>query len=155
MSNSLKSSPPQGGKTIVLSIKPQYAALILAGSKTVEFRRAWAAESVDTVAIYASAPIQRLVGVVKVTEVVRAKPTKLWSYCTRCGGGLSKAELSAYLDGKETGFAIFLMDAQRFSQSIDPRKIIKNFSPPQSFRYLEKTEILKLEKLIQQMGAKQ
>lgn len=148
MHNLPKSSTPQGSRAIVLSIKPGYAELILAGSKTVEFRRVWAAESVDTIAIYASAPIQRLVGIVKVAEVVRAKPTTLWGYCSKRGGGLSKAELSAYLDGKDTGFAVLLMDARRFSQSVDPRKIIKDFSPPQSFRYLANTEIRKLEKLI-------
>ena len=151
MSNSPKSLTPPGGRTIVLSIKPQYAELILTGSKTVEFRRVWAAESVDTIAIYASAPIQKLVGVVKVTEVVKAKPTTLWSYCSKLGGGLSKAELSAYLDGKDTGFAVLLMDAKRFSQSVDPRKVIKDFLPPQSFRYLANTEIHKLEKLIPQV----
>lgn len=151
MHNLLKFSTPQGGRTIVLSIKPQYAELILAGSKTVEFRRVWAAESVDTIAIYASAPIQRLVGVVKVSEVVKAKPTTLWGYCSKFGGGLSKAELSAYLDGKDTGFAVLLMDAKRFSQSVDPRKIIKDFLPPQSFRYLANTEIRKLEKFVPQV----
>lgn len=141
---------PQGSRAIVLSIKPQYAELILAGSKTVEFRRVWAAESVDTIAIYASAPIQRLVGIAKVADVVRAKPATLWGYCSKRGGGLSKAELSDYLDGKDTGFAILLMDAKRFSQGVDPRKVIKDFSPPQSFRYLADMEIRKLEKLIAQ-----
>lgn len=150
MHNLPKFSLPQGSRAIVLSIKPEYAELILAGSKTVEFRRVWAAESVDTIAIYASAPIQRLVGIVKVAEVVRAKPTTLWSYCSKHGGGLSRAELSAYLDGKDTGFAVLLMDARRFSPSVDPRKIIKDFLPPQSFRYLANTEIHKLEKLIPQ-----
>lgn len=154
MTNSPKSSAPQAGRAIILSIKPQYAELILAGSKTVELRRVWAARRVDTIAIYASAPIQRLVGVVKVMEVVRAKPTTLWGYCSKRGGGLSKAELSAYLDGKDTGFAVLLMDVRRFSQNVDPRKVIKNFSPPQSFRYLENAEIRKLEKLITQTEVK-
>lgn len=153
MPNSSKSSKPPGGRAIVLSIKPQYAELILDGSKTVEFRRVWATERVDTIAIYASAPVQRLVGVVKVTEVVRAKPTTLWNYCSSRGGGLSKAELSAYLDGKDTSFAVLLMDARRLFQSIDPRKVIKDFLPPQSFRYLAHTEMRKLEKLIPQAEA--
>ena len=151
MINLLKSSTLQGGRAIILSIKPKYAELILAGSKTVEFRRVWAAESVDTIVIYASTPIQKLLGIVKITEVVKAKPATLWSYCSKLGGGLSKAELSAYLDGKDTGFAVLLMDAKRFSQSVDPRKVIKDFLPPQSFRYLVNTEIRKLEKFISQV----
>ena len=94
MINLLKSSTPQGGRAIILSIKPKYAELILAGSKTVEFRRVWAIESVDTIVIYASTPIQKLLGIVKVTEVVKAKPATLWSYCSKRGGGLTKTELA-------------------------------------------------------------
>lgn len=150
MTNSLKSLMPQGGRSIVLSVKPQYAELILAGSKTVEFRRVWAAHKVDTIAIYASSPIQKLVGVVKVAEVVRAKPETLWSYCSKRGGGLSKAELLAYLFGKDAGFAVLLTGARRFSQGVAPKKVIKNFSPPQSFRYLTQSEAHKLEQLISQ-----
>lgn len=144
---------PPVGKAIVLSIKPKYAELILSGSKTVEFRRVWAAESVDTIAIYASAPIQKLLGVVQVSDVVRAKPATLWGYCSKRGGGLSKAELSAYMNGKDAGFAVLLNDAKRFSQGIDPYKVIKDFSPPQSFRYMTAAEIRKLEKLTRHQEA--
>jgi hypothetical protein len=86
MTSLRKSSLPQAGRTIVLSIKPKDADLILAGTKTVEFRRAWAAEKVDAIAIYASAPIQRIVGVAQVSNVVSAKPTLLWDYCKKRGG---------------------------------------------------------------------
>lgn len=145
---------PPVGKAIILSIKPKYADLILAGSKTVEFRRAWAAEKVDTIAIYASSPTQKLVGIVQVSEVVRAKPTTLWSYCSKRGGGLSRAELLAYLHGKESGLAVLLNSVKKFRQGIDPTKVIKDFSPPQSFRYMTATEMRKLEKIILQQEAK-
>lgn len=154
MTSSAKSSTPQVGKTIVLSIKPKYADLILAGSKTVEFRRAWAMEKVDAIAIYASSPIQKIVGIVQVSEVVKAKPATLWSYCSKRGGGLSKAELIAYMNGKEAGFAILLHGIRQFRKSIDPCKVIKDFSPPQSFRYITSTELQKLEKLVLQQEAK-
>lgn len=150
MTNLIKSSKQQDGKTIVLSIKPKYAELILSGSKTVEFRRAWAIAKVDMIAIYASSPVQKLIGVVQVSELVREKPTLLWEYCSKYGGGMSKIELSMYFKGKEAGFAIFLKDAKRFSQSIDPKKIIKNFSPPQSFRYITAAERQKLLKIMSQ-----
>lgn len=155
MSNSQESLMSQGARSIVLAVKPQYADLILGGSKTVEFRRVWAAQDVDRIAIYASAPVQRLVGIVKVANVVEAKPRTLWNYCSTRGGGLSKAELSAYLDGKDTGFAVLLHDATRFDQSIDPRKVIEMFSPPQSFRYLANAEIRKLEKLVSSTALRQ
>lgn len=155
MTNSLKSSAPQGARAIVLSIKPKYAELILAGSKTVEFRRVWAAKEVDTIAIYASAPVQGLVGVVSVSSVVRAKPRILWEYCSKRGGGLSRNQLYAYFDGKETGVAVLLENVQRFSRNIDPKKVIKGFSAPQSFRYLTPADVIKLQKAIQRSEGSQ
>lgn len=147
MTSSAKSSTPPAGKAIVLSIKPKYAELILAGTKTVEFRRTWAAEKVDVIAIYASSPIQKLVGIARVSDIVRAKPTRLWGYCSKRGGGLTKTELTAYFNGKDTGFAVLLQDVKRFVRGIDPKKVIKDFSAPQSFRYMTVAEMRKLEKL--------
>lgn len=150
MTSSTKSSTPLAGKTIVLSVKPKYAEMILSGTKTVEFRRVWAAEKVSTVVIYASSPIQKLVGIVQVTDVVRVKPTTLWSYCSKRGGGLTKLELTAYFSGKETGFAVLLQNAKRLARGIDPKQVIKDFAPPQSFRYMTVAEMRKLEKLLLQ-----
>lgn len=150
MTNSQKSSLPQAGKTIVLSIKPKYVDLILAGTKTVEFRRAWAAEKVDTIALYASAPNQRIVGIAQVSDVVFATPSKLWDYCKMHGGGLTKSELFAYMDGREKGFAILLRNVTQFDQGVLPSRVITDFSPPQSFRYMTATEVRKLEKITMQ-----
>lgn len=154
MINSQKSSPPQAGKTIVLSIKPKYADLILAGTKTVEFRRAWAAESVDTIVLYASAPVQKIVGFVKVSEVVVATPSKLWEFCKKRGGGLTKSELSIYMDGKTKGFAILLGNVKKFDQTVLPSRVMPGFSPPQSFRYMTAIEVRKLEKIKTQQRSK-
>lgn len=147
MNSSQKSLLPQAGRTIVLSVKPRYVELILAGTKTVEFRRAWAAEKVDVIAIYASAPIQRIVGVVQVSDVITAKPTSLWEYCKMRGGGLSRSELFAYMNGKPKGFAIFLKRVTKFHQGIVPSSVIDGFSPPQSFRYMTPAEARKLEQV--------
>lgn len=136
----------QSGKAIVLSIKPKYADLILVGKKTVEFRRTWAAQDVSTIAIYASSPVCGLVGLISVSEIVRAKPKALWAFCSKHGGALSKDEFSEYFEGKETGIAVLMKGVRRFSKAIDPKKIIKGFSAPQSFRYLADSELTKLEK---------
>lgn len=147
MRNLQKFSSPQGGKTIILSIKPKYADLILAGDKTVEFRRVWAAEFVNTIVLYASAPVQKIVGFVEVSEVVAERPSKLWDYSRTRGGGLTRAELFAYLEGKASGFAILLGEVARFDRGIAPSRLIANFSPPQSFRYMTASEVKKLERI--------
>jgi predicted transcriptional regulator len=70
-----ESLSPQGGRAVLLSIKPKYADLILAGSKRVEFRRSWAAQDVSMIVLYSSSPIQKIVGTVEVDEIVIAYPS--------------------------------------------------------------------------------
>jgi predicted transcriptional regulator len=145
MTSSQKCLLPPGGRAIVLSIKPKYAELILAGTKTVELRRMWAAEQVGIIVLYASSPVQRIVGTVKVQDVVQAAPSTIWKHSTQRGGGLTKRELLDYFSGKKSGYAVLLEDAVRFDKMIDPQSVIENFVPPQSFRYMSAVEMRKLE----------
>jgi predicted transcriptional regulator len=144
MTNFHASSGRQAGQTIILSVRPKYAELILSGAKTVEFRRVWAVQDIRSIAIYASAPVQRILGVVSVSMVVPAKTSTLWTLCAQRGGGLSRTELLDYFEGKQIGYAVLLGKVRRFRNGIEPRKIIKNFSPPQSFRYMSPGEVTKL-----------
>jgi predicted transcriptional regulator len=153
MTNLKKFFNQKDEKFIVLSIKPQYAELILAKTKTVEFRRTWAAKEVNTIAIYASSPIQKIVGLVKVNKTLKASPSKLWEICSEHRGGLTKKELLNYFNGKLLGNAVLLQDAIKFKQAIDPNKFIKDFYPPQSFQYLNAGEVKKLNKLISENGS--
>ena len=141
-------SQPPGGRAILLSIKPKYSDLILSGEKRVEFRRTWAADEVGLIAIYASSPIQRIVALVGVDEVVWASPTKLWSHCTSRGGALTRRELTEYFGGKVQGCAVLLGQVRKLKQPFDPRSVFKEFSAPQSFRYLTGAEVKKLEKRV-------
>ncbi|PUA17323.1 ASCH domain-containing protein [Glaciimonas sp. PCH181] len=155
MTNSQKCLLPQGGRAIVLSIKPKYAELILAGTKTVELRRMWAAEQVGMIVIYASSPVCRLVGRVNVQDVVRAAPSTLWKHSVQRGGGLTRRELFDYFSGKDAGYAVLLDDVVKFEKMIEPQAVIENFSAPQSFRYLSAAEIRKLEQKVRIRKAKQ
>jgi predicted transcriptional regulator len=128
-----------------LSVKPKYADLIVSGEKRVEFRRVWAAEEVGLIAIYTSSPVQRIVALVDVEDVVRASPQRLWRHCTSLGGGLTAHELADYFDGKAHGYAVLLGEVRKFKKPVDPRILFKTFSAPQSFRYLTATEIKRLE----------
>lgn len=135
-----ESSPHPSGRVILLSIKPKYADLILAGSKRVEFRRSWAAHDVSMVVLYSSSPIQKIVGIVEVNNVVVASPTSLWNICTESGGGLTRSELRSYFSGKSRGVAVRLGKVREFIKHVDPKTVISNFVPPQSFRYLDANE---------------
>jgi len=139
-------SPPQAGRAILLSIKPKYSDLILSGEKRVEFRRAWASQEVKLIAVYASSPVQRIVALVEVEEVIWGLPTALWSHCAERGGALTRRELFDYFKGKKQGCAVLLGALRKLKTPLDPRSLVKEFTPPQSFRYLTSTELEKLEK---------
>ncbi len=139
-------SPRQNGKAVLLSIKPKYAGLILAGSKRVEFRRSWAAQAVSVIVLYSSSPIQKIVGIVEVEEAIFSPPSALWKICTEKGGGLTRKELRSYFSGKSNGVAVMLGKVFSPAKQIEPRDVISNFIPPQSFRYLDEEEYMKIEK---------
>lgn len=143
-----ESSPHPGGRAVLLSIKPKYADLILAGSKRVEFRRSWAAQEVSVIVLYSSSPIQKIVGIVEVDDVIFASPTSLWKTCTDKCGGLTREELRAYFAGKSTGVAVLLGSVFAAAKHVAPSDVINDFIPPQSFRYLDAREYLKIEKRV-------
>ncbi|ALT78816.1 ASCH domain-containing protein [Paucibacter sp. KCTC 42545] len=148
MSLSPESSPHPGGRAVLLSIKPKYADLILAGSKRVEFRRSWAAQDVGVIVLYSSAPVQKLVGIVEVDEVIVASPTSLWKACVENGGGLTREELRTYFAGKSKGVAILLGSVHLAAKQIAPSDVFDDFVPPQSFRYLTVKEYLKIQRKV-------
>lgn len=133
---------------ILLSVKPKFANLIVEGSKLVELRRSIPAQSVGTIAIYSSSPVQSIVALADVREIVEASPTKLWEISKGNGGGLTRTELKAYFEGKKTGFALMLEDVRVYVEPLSPAKIFESFTPPQSFRYLTQNELKKLEQLL-------
>lgn len=129
-------------KSALISIHPEYADKILNGEKTLEFRRKWAVKHVDTIYIYATSPVQRIVGSASVKQVTTGTNNCLWNLSKEKKGGISREKLFAYLDGVKTGVAIELNNANRFNIKVDPKLTLgKDFRPPQSFRYLSTAEV--------------
>lgn len=141
-------SPQPTGSAILLSVKPKFADLIVDGSKLVELRRSVPAQTVGTIAIYSSSPVQAIVALADVKETIEASPTKLWVIAKDNGGGLTRAELMDYFHSKRTGFAIMLQNVRVYEKPVLPTRVFKLFSAPQSFRYLTPKELKKLEQLL-------
>ncbi|MGK6308645.1 ASCH domain-containing protein [Variovorax sp. DT-64] len=141
-----ESSPPPGGRAVLLSVKPRYADLIVAGTKQVEFRRVWAQEPVPWIAVYSSTPTQQIVGIVEVESVVLASASTLWTLNGRRGGGLTRTELRSYFAGKPKGYAVMLGRVLRPHAPVEPADIMQGFRAPQSFRYLTDPEVLRLSR---------
>lgn len=139
-------SLPPGGRAVLLSVKPRYSDLIVAGSKRVEFRRVWAAEPVQWIAIYSSSPTKQIVGMIEVKSVVVASPTALWQLNGNLGGGLTRDELRGYFAGRKTGYALLLGKRLVPPRPIAPSKLSSPFRAPQSFRYLTETEVKRISR---------
>lgn len=138
--NSTELFEQPGGRAVLLSLLPKYAAQISSGRKRVEFRRAWTPEHVAVLMLYATAPISRVIGVARIGKVVEASPTTLWRYAKDYGGGVSRRELYAYMNGKNKGFALFLEHVVVLDPPVDPKRVTSTFRAPQSFRFLAPDE---------------
>lgn len=125
-------------------MKPRFADLIVAGSKSVELRRAVPSHAIGTIALYSSSPAQAIIALVDVRETIEASPSKLWEIARDNGGGLKRTELRTYFETKKTGFALMLENVRVFERPVNPKKFFKVFTPPQSFMYLTEKELQRL-----------
>lgn len=131
-----ESSALPSGRAVLLSIKPKYADLILAGTKQVELRRSWPSNDIGVMIIYSSAPVQRLVGMAFIDRVEECKFDELWGIAKENGGGVTHAELKNYVTGKNTAFGVMIKSVKVADELVDPKELFPDFTPPQSFLYL-------------------
>ena len=123
--------------SVLLSIKPIFADLIFAGTKTFEFRRSlFTSRQVHRVLVYASSPVRRVVGVFGVADTLSMTPDALW-HLTRNGAGISREDFRQYFEGKAVAHAIRVEKAHLFAR---PRRLDRHYgliTAPQSFCYLD------------------
>lgn len=121
---------------VLLSIKPHFAEKIFAGSKRYEFRRVlFRSEKVSKIVVYASSPIQRIVGEFEIREVLALQKEKLWRK-TRREGGIEKRHFDSYFCGREMAYAIEVLSPRRYSRPLKLSEFCDFTRPPQSFRYI-------------------
>ncbi|TAJ43619.1 hypothetical protein [Methanofollis fontis] len=122
---------------VLLSIKPVYASRIMAGTKKYEFRRSiFRRKDINSVYIYSSYPVKKIIGKFTVGKILEDRPDLLWE-TVKDQSGLDESEFFKYFAGKSKGFAIEIGEFMPFKNPIDPRKCYDNFIPPQSFYYLD------------------
>lgn len=122
--------------TVVLSIKPKYAALIENGQKLVEFRRQFSPRLKSANAlIYVTAPVQEFKLLAQITDVVVGDPHALWLQYGHMSG-VSQDEYSRYFAGAATAYALVLNSVASLRKPIslrDPGLVAQGYRPPQSF----------------------
>ncbi|TCD54124.1 ASCH domain-containing protein [Alloscardovia theropitheci] len=122
----------------LLSIKPEYVERILSGEKTFEFRRkVFKRDDVDTLVIYASSPVQRVVAQAKITRILSDTPESIWQF-THEFGGINREAYFHYFHDTTLAHAIELADVDCFDEPLPLREYAPNLTvPPQSFAYLD------------------
>lgn len=119
---------------LLLSIKPEYATRILLGEKKYEYRKHLPKEEIDTIIIYATSPIKKVLGEVKVMGIISMCPSSLWEK-TKSSAGISREGFRKYFKGCSKAYAYQLGEVIKYI----PEKDLKDYGfdhAPQSFRYI-------------------
>lgn len=122
---------------ILLSIKPEFAEKILDGKKAYEFRRVIPkSREVTVVVIYASSPMQKVIGEFKIKNILSTGLSDLWNL-TSLRAGIDKDYYDSYFEGKNNGHAFEVLSPKRYKRYLSLSDLnIRN--APQSFVYLDK-----------------
>ncbi len=120
----------------ILSIHPQYAEAIFAGTKTVEFRRrAISVPESSRVWVYATQPVGGIVGYFEISETVCDTPDALWREYSSVGE-IERSKFEQYFDGCSVGHAIVLREAVELPSLLpleEIRETCPEFRPPQFY----------------------
>lgn len=121
---------------VVLSIKPEFAYKIFDGTKKFEFRKSiFKNSNIDTVVVYASSPVKKVIGEFQIERILNYDLDTLWEL-TKEYSGISEDYFYEYFDKRETGFAIQIKSKVKFKQPKSLQEDYKIITPPQSFTYL-------------------
>jgi len=121
---------------LLLAMKPEYANAILEGTKKYEFRRRMWQKIVETVYIYASSPIKKVIGEFKINRLLFGRLDAIWLQ-TKDSAGINFDEFQEYFHGLKYGWAIEIGEVRKYEKSLSLDFFGLN-KPPQLFTYLLK-----------------
>jgi predicted transcriptional regulator len=119
---------------MLLSIKPEYVDKILTGTKKYEFRKFHCREDVDTIVIYATAPIKQVVAEAPIVAVIEDDVDEVWKQ-THPNGGVTKKAFKDYYKNKNVAIAYQLGDVRKYDEPMALSEIGLSYVP-QSFAYI-------------------
>ncbi len=122
-------------KAILLSIKPEYVNNILNGTKKFEYRKRIAKSTCNSILIYSTSPVMKVVAIAEIVSTISASPTALWER-TKKQSGISRKKFRNYFHGCKVAYAYELGNIQIF----DTPKNLSDYNiavAPQSFVYID------------------
>lgn len=120
---------------VLLSIKPEFAFKIFEGEKKYEFRRViFKNPDIRTIIVYASSPVQRVIGEFDIEEIISSHPAEVWRL-TKKYSGISESYFYSYFESREMAHAIKIGKIKKYKK---PKKLSETYGvmPPQSYLYL-------------------
>lgn len=138
----------------LLSVHPRHAEAILDGRKTVELRRSFPITDVTHIVLYATSPVQRIVGWFSVAGVRSASPKEIWDH-DGASAAVPQEEFRRYFEGTDQAIAILVGISHRLIEPIALEKLPSHSRPPQSFRYLRHEDLDALPALSSELGNRQ
>jgi len=118
----------------ILSIKPVFVEKIKTGEKKYEYRRKIFKRDVDSIIVYVSSPIKKVVGELIVEDILNDEIYALWEN-TRKNSGIDEEFFFKYFDKLDKGYAIKIKEFVIY----DKPKKLEDFGlsyPPQAYAYL-------------------
>ncbi len=121
---------------VLLSIKPQFAEKIFNGTKKYEFRKSiFKNNKVKSVVVYASSPVQKVIGEFEIEEILMENPATLWKI-THNFSGITKEYFDQYFTARDTAYAIKINRTKKYNSPLNLKTDLGIDFPPQSFMYL-------------------
>ena len=120
--------------TVLMSIKPEYVNKIFFGEKKYEYRKRICKEKIDKIIVYSTFPIQKVVGELKIKQVLYNKKSIIWDKTNRYGG-ITKTKYDKYYENCDYAVAYEIEKAILY----DKQKDLKDFNvktAPQSYVYI-------------------
>lgn len=130
----------QDRRIALLSVHPRYAEGLVGGQKKVEFRRRALSSETQYVIVYATAPVQKVVGWFEIAEIASDSPERLWA---RFGheGQIAKQDFERYYQRCDAGAAIRVRKVVALRNPVTLSELDEAMTAPQSYRYVS-AEIL-------------
>lgn len=107
----------------------------MTGEKRVEFRKVRFRNEVSHVVVYASSPIQKILGYFEVCYMDEDSPKKLWARYNAVAGMLQD-EFEAYYAFSTRGVAIGIGNIRALRKPVPLDTLSESLTAPQGFVYL-------------------
>ena len=120
---------------ILMSIKPEYVNKIFTGEKKYEYRKRICKEKINKIIVYASSPVQKVVGELIIKQVLCDKKDNIWDK-TKMYGGINKNKYDKYYENSNIAVAFEIERTVLYKKP----KELKDYgikAAPQSYVYIK------------------